>query len=212
MSEESDKGREVSEMKEFNIIVTGIGGQGVLTLVNVIAFSALSEGRDVKTSELHGLAQRSGKIVCHVRFGEEVYSPLVLESKADLIMGLEPLEALRACYYGSKYNKTVFLINSNKILPLSVFVAEEKYPSLNYIVDALEPFSGKVIVLDASDKVKNATGDIILTNIYMLGYATAKNLIQLKKESILKGIDEAIPERYLKLNKQVFDLGFTAEQ
>jgi len=199
-------------MTESDIIVTGIGGQGVLTLANVIAWSALREGLDVKTSELHGLAQRSGTIPCHVRFGEKIYSPLVLEGKANLIIGLEPLEALRACYYGSRENKTIFLINSYEVIPLSIFVAKEKYPSLNHIINALKSFSANVITLDASEKVKNTTGGIISTNIYILGYASAKKLIPLKKQSILKGIKEVIPERYLELNKKVFDLGFKAGQ
>ncbi|MCP8322118.1 MAG: indolepyruvate oxidoreductase subunit beta [archaeon] len=188
-------------MKDFNIIVTGIGGQGVLTLTNVITWSALKEGLDAKASELHGLAQRGGAIACHVRFGDKVYSPLVLEGKADLVFGLEPLEALRSCYFGSK-NRTVFLVNTHRIIPLSIFITKEEYPSLSYVVDALKPFSDEV--------AKNATGDVIMANMYMLGYACAKNLIPLKRESILDGIKEVIPEKYLESNIRVLDLGFEA--
>jgi len=194
---------------DFNIIITGIGGQGVLTLTNVITWSALKEGLDVKASELHGLAQRGGAIACHVRFGDKVYSPLVLEGKADLVFGLEPLEALRSCYFGSK-NRTVFLVNTHRIIPLSIFISKEEYPSLSYVVDALKLFSDKIITLDASEVAKNATGDVIMANMYMLGYACAKNLIPLKRESILDGIKEVIPEKYLESNIRVLDLGFEA--
>jgi len=196
-------------MKDFNIIITGIGGQGVLTLTNVITWSALKEGLDAKASELHGLAQRGGAIACHVRFGDKVYSPLVLEGKADLVFGLEPLEALRSCYFGSK-NRTVFLVNTHRIIPLSIFITKEEYPSLSYVINALKPFSDKVITLDASEVAKNATGDAVMANMYMLGYACAKNLIPLKRESILDGIKEAIPKKYLESNIKVLDLGFEA--
>lgn len=192
---------------EFNIIVTGIGGQGVLTLTNIITWSALKEGFDAKSSELHGLAQRGGAITCHVRFGEKIYSPLVLEGKADLVFALEPLEALRSCYFGSR-NRTVFLVNTHKLIPLSIFINKEEYPSLGHIVDALKTYSNKVILIDASEAVKKVTGEIVMTNIYMLGYACAKNLIPLKRESILDGIEEAIPQKYRELNRKIFDLGF----
>jgi indolepyruvate ferredoxin oxidoreductase beta subunit len=196
-------------MMEFNVIITGIGGQGVLTLTNIITWSALKEGFDVKASELHGLAQRGGAIACHVRFGDEIYSPLVLEGKADLVFALEPLEALRSCYFGSK-NKTIFLVNTHRLIPLSIFINKEGYPSLSYIADALKSFSNKVILIDASEMAKKVTGDTIMANIYMLGYACAKNLIPLKRESILYGIEEAVSQKYLGLNRKAFDLGFEA--
>ncbi|MEM3708224.1 MAG: indolepyruvate oxidoreductase subunit beta [Nitrososphaerales archaeon] len=195
---------------DFNIIISGIGGQGVLTLTNIIAWSALKEGFDTKASELHGLAQRGGAIACHVRFGEKVYSPLVLEGKADLIFSLEPLEALRYCYFGSKI-RTIFLVNTHKLIPISVFINKEEYPSLDYIVNALKNYSSKVILIDASEMVKKAIGDIVMANIYMLGYACAKSLIPLKRESILDAIEEVIPQKYLELNRKVFNLGFSAD-
>lgn len=195
-------------MKEFNVVVTGIGGQGVLTLANIIAEAALKQAYDVKGSELHGLAQRGGTIPCHVRFGKKMYSPLVLEGEADLVIGLEPLEALRACYYGSKETKTVFLIDSYRAIPLSVSVLGQKYPSLKEINKLLKPFSKKVIILKASNVVKRETGDIIATNIYLLGYACSKKMIPIKKKHLLEGIKEIVPKKYFEINKKIFEMGF----
>jgi indolepyruvate ferredoxin oxidoreductase beta subunit len=194
-------------MKEFNIVITGIGGQGVLTLANIISEAALKQGYDVKGSELHGLAQRGGTIPCHVRFGKKMYSPLVLEGEADLVIALEPLEALRACYYGSKESKTVFLIDSYRAIPLSVSVLGQKYPSLKEISKLLKPFSKKAIVLNASKAVRRETGDIIATNICLLGYANSKKLIPIKKKFLLWGIREIVPEKYFETNKRIFELG-----
>jgi indolepyruvate ferredoxin oxidoreductase beta subunit len=194
-------------IKEFNIVVTGVGGQGVLTLSNVIAEAALKQGYDVKMSELHGLAQRGGSIPCHIRFGRRIYSPLVLQGEANLIIGLEPLEALRCCHYGSKKHSTTFLIDTHRILPISVSVLGEKYPSLRKIVSLLKQFSKKIIVLNASEIVEKETGDIIGTNIYMLGYAISRRLMPIKKSFILEALKEVIPERYVEMNERVFELG-----
>ena len=199
-------------MKEFNIVVTGIGGQGVLTLANIIAEAALKQGYDVKGSELHGLAQREVTIPCHVRFGKKMYSPLVLEGEADLVIGLEPLEALRACYYGSKESKTVFLIDSYRSIPLSVSVMRHKYPSLKETKKLLKPFSKKIMILNASEAVKKETGDIISTNIYLLGHAISKKLIPLKKKFLLEAMKEIFPEKYFEINVRIFELGFNLKK
>lgn len=196
-------------MKEFNIVISGTGGQGVLTLQNIISEAALKQGYDVKTSELHGLSQRGGGISSHIRFGDNIYSPLVLQGEANLVIGLEPLEALRVCYYGSKANKTVFLVNSERILPISVTVLKEKYPSLKEIKKILDGFSSKVIVLDASGTVKKETGDVLAANIFLLGYACGKKLVPIKKELMLEVMKGLIPEKYFENNKKVFELGFS---
>lgn len=194
-------------MKEFNIVVTGIGGHGVVTLENIIAEAALKQGWDVKTSELHGLAQRGGTITCHIRFGEKMYTPLVFQGEANLIVGLEPLEALRASFYGSSEHKTVFVLDSYRVIPLSVYVANEKYPTVKEIQKILKKFSKRVIVLNASGVVEKVTGDNLMTNIYMLGYVCGKKLLPLSKKSLLEGMEKIVPEKYLEINKKVFKLG-----
>jgi len=97
----------VNMNKPFNIIITGVGGQGVITLTQIIAEAALIEGKDVKTSELHGLSQKGGSVQTHIRFGKKVYSPLIAEGKADLILSLEIIEGLRKINYAN--SKTNFL-------------------------------------------------------------------------------------------------------
>jgi indolepyruvate ferredoxin oxidoreductase beta subunit len=205
MSCKSDKGE---EMKEFNVIIAGVGGQGVITLQNIISESAMLQGYDVKTSELHGLAQRGGGVSSHIRFGNKIYSPLVLQGGANLVFALEPLEALRVCYYASKENKTVFLVNSSRITPLSVTALKERYPSNKEIEKMLKEFSSKVIFMDAADAVKKETGDTVTANIFMLGYAV-KNLLPLKKEILLKGTKAVVPEKHFEMNKKVFEMGYS---
>lgn len=193
-------------MKEFNIVLTGVGGQGVLTLGVMIAEAALKEGYDVRTTELHGLSQRGGSIPVHVRFGKKMYTPLVLEGEANVIISLEPLEALRSCYYGSKQHKTIFLIDNDPIVPLSCSVLGENYPSIKEIGETLKDFSEKVIILNASEIVKKATGNDIAANIYLLGYAIGKGLIPLKEKYVLQAMEEVAP-KYFEANKKIFEIG-----
>src|SRR4030042_4394517 len=95
---------------QFNIVIKGVGGQGLITLLQIIAEAALSEGYSVRTSELHGLSQRGGSVEVHIRFGKKIYSPIVAQGKADLILGLEMQEGLRGAPFSNK--KTKFLINN----------------------------------------------------------------------------------------------------
>jgi indolepyruvate ferredoxin oxidoreductase beta subunit len=194
-------------MKEFNVIVTGVGGQGALTLGMIIAEAALKQGYDVRTTELHGLAQRGGSIPIHIRFGEKMYTPLVLEGEADLIIALEPLEALRTTYFGSKKQKTLFIIDNYKIPPITVSAFGERYPSMDDIVSNIKSFSEKVIILNASDIVEKETGSILTSNIFILGYAISKGFLPLKEKFVLEAMSEIVPHKYFELNKKVFEMG-----
>ncbi|NIM46879.1 MAG: indolepyruvate ferredoxin oxidoreductase subunit beta [Candidatus Aenigmarchaeota archaeon] len=194
-------------MKEFNLIVTGVGGQGAMTLGTIIAEAALKQGYDVRTTEVHGLAQRGGSIPIHIRFGEKLYTALVLESEADLIIALEPLEALRTTYFGSKKHKTVFLIDKYRLPPITVSVLGEKYPRMENIVSHIKPFADRIIIISASEIVKKETGSIITSNIFILGYAVSKGLLPLKEKFVLEAIEENVPKKYIELNKKVFEMG-----
>jgi len=139
----------------LNILVVGVGGQGVLTLAKLIARAAFKQGFDVKMSETHGLSQREGVIRCTVRIGEKVHSSLFNE--ADLIIALEPLEAMRASNYATE--KTKFVINSHKIIPPSVELKLAKYPDVpKNSVEAL--------------RIVTEMGASFALNTYMLGLAS----------------------------------------
>ncbi len=193
-------------MKEFNIVVCGIGGQGAITLANIIAEAALKQGYSVRASEVHGLAMRGGPIVCHVRFGSDVHSPLVLKGEAHLIIGLELLETLRACYYGSKESKSVFLLDNYKVIPLSVSILKEKYPSTNEIVKKLKNFGTRIILVNGAEKIKKEGLSTIFSNVYLLGYAIKKKLIPLSKKTVLAAIEDVVPENMVEVNKRIFNL------
>lgn len=188
--------------KGFNIILAGVGGQGIITLTRILAEAALIEKLDVKTSELHGLSQRGGSVETHVRFDKKVHSPLVRQAGADLVISLEAQEALKACYYSSKKAKTVFLVN-DFIKPI---LDAKKTFSTKEISRELKKFSKKAIFIPASQIAKEEWGKEVLAGIYLLGYASFKKLIPLKPNSILKAIEKVVPEKYLTINKKAFNL------
>ena len=130
--------------KGFEMMLVGVGGQGTVMLSNAIGTSCVEAGRKAITGELHGLSQRFGSIPCQIRFGEKIYSSLIKPGSADLIIALEPLEALRATKFASK-DKTVFIVNTHKIVPISVTVLGEEYPDVNEIKKLLKDFSKKIL-------------------------------------------------------------------
>ncbi len=185
--------------KDFNIILSGVGGQGIITLTRTLAEASLIERRDVKTSELHGLSQRGGSVETHIRFNREIYSPLIKQGGADLIICLEAQEALNVCRYASK-KETIFLID-DFIKP--VFGVKQT-PSSEKIKEEIKKFSKKIFWVPATKIVEKETGNPVLSGIYLLGYAVFKNLIPLKENSISRAIKNVLPKKYWDLNLKTF--------
>jgi indolepyruvate ferredoxin oxidoreductase beta subunit len=185
--------------KTFNIIVNGVGGQGVITLLSLIDEAALVNGYDVRSSELHGLSQRGGSVETHIRFGKKVYSPLIPNGKADLIISLEMLEGLRETAKSGKQTK--FLINEF-VSPFQGGLTKEE------IKKQFENLKNELHLTPASEICKEKLQNEVVSTIYLLGYAVNKNLIPLEKESVIKAIENIVPEKYRELNINAFNLGY----
>jgi indolepyruvate ferredoxin oxidoreductase beta subunit len=184
-------------MKNFNIIVNGVGGQGVITLLALIAEAAFIEGYDVKSSELHGLSQRGGSVETHIRFGKKIFSPLIPVGKADLIISLEMLEALRETAKSGKNTK--FLVNEY-ISPFQGGLTREE------IKKQFGAIKNETHIVPASKICQEKLQNEVVSTIYLLGYAANKNLIPIKKESFLQAIKNVIPVKYQELNIKAFEL------
>ncbi|OGZ19039.1 MAG: hypothetical protein A2175_01810 [Candidatus Nealsonbacteria bacterium RBG_13_42_11] len=184
---------------QFNIVIKGVGGQGLITLLQIIAEAALSEGYSVRTSELHGLSQRGGSVEVHIRFGKKIYSPIVAQGKADLILGLEMQEGLRGAPFSNK--KTKFLINKqiNSIALGKSFSEKE-------LLSIFKKFTGNITLVPASDICRAKLGTDVVSGIYLISLAVSKKLVPLKSASVLKAIKKIIPAKYLELNLKTFNL------
>ena len=184
-------------MKNFNIIVNGVGGQGVVTLLSLIDEAAFVEGYDIKSSELHGLSQRGGSVETHIRFGKKIYSPLIPIGRADLIISLEMLEALRETVKSGKNTK--FLVNEY-VSPFPGSLAKEE------IKKQFNAIKNELYIVSAAEICKEKLQNEVVSTVYLLGYAVYKKLIPLKEESVLKAIENIVPERYRELNIKAFKL------
>ncbi len=187
------------KVEKFNMLLVGTGGQGQITLLQILSEAALIEEKEIKTSELHGLSQRGGSVEVHIRFGKEIYSPLISQGKADLVLGLEMQEALRA--YPLASPKTTFLVNRQIVpIPLVKNLTEEE------VLKNLKKISKNVILVPASEICKKELGKEVVAGIYLISLAAFKKLIPIKPASILKAVKKIIPSRYLKLNIDSFNL------
>ncbi len=186
-------------VKQFNILIVGTGGQGQITLLQILAQAAFFQGYDIKTSELHGLSQRGGSVEVHIRFGQELFSPLISKGKADLILALEAQESLRGLHFTNP--KTIFLINK-----YFVPIPGQKGISERRILNNLKEFSKNIIFIPAAEICQKEFETNVTAGIYLLGLAVFKKLIPLKPDSILKAIKKIIPEKHLELNKKTFQL------
>ncbi|MDP2910232.1 MAG: 2-oxoacid:acceptor oxidoreductase family protein, partial [bacterium] len=157
--------------KTYNIIIRGVGGQGLIILLSIIDEAAFIEGYDVKSSELHGLSQRGGSVETHIRFGEKVYSPLVSRGQVDLVIGLEILEGLRG--FSQADSKTKFLINEYSLPFLKSLKKEEILEKLKVIP------KNNLYLVPASEICKKEFDNEVVSGIYLLGYAIYEKLIPL---------------------------------
>jgi len=190
------------KVQKFDILVTGVGGQGVVLASDIIGETALAAGFDVKKTDTLGMAQRGGSVVSHVRLGEKVWSPLIKEGEVDLILAFEKLEAARWSHYLAP--GAVAIVNTYEQPPLSVSLGQEKYPSDEAIIAALKRRTDRIYFIDANKKTREL-GNVRTLNILMLGCFSAFAPIDVAvwKESISR----RLPENIREINLAAFDLG-----
>lgn len=194
----------------FNLVITGVGGQGIITLLQIISRACLISDFDVKTSELHGLSQRGGSVEVHARFALKkqekegnkniVFSPLVRQGGADLILSLDSQEAQGACYYASQ-KQTIFAINDF----LAPMIGEKPLPK-NDIMEGIKGFTKEIFVVPASLLCQKELGKDVTAGVFLLSFASFRGLLPFSPAKILEVIEEEIPSKYLKLNKDAFNL------
>lgn len=191
-------------MDRSNILIVGVGGQGTLLASVLLGNLALSGGYDVKLSEVHGMAQRGGSVVTHVKISKEgVSSPLIEEGDADVIIAFEELEAYRWLPYLKK-GGTMY-VNTQQILPMPVILGQAEYPE--NIRETLEEKAGTVKAFDAL-KIAEECGSVKAVNVVLLG-AASKDL-PFDEDAWLKVIEENVKPKFIDLNKKAFELGRNA--
>jgi len=191
--------------KTISIVLVGVGGQGVITAANLLGSAAVKADVMVYVSEIHGMAQRGGNVVCTVRMGN-VSSPMLPSGTADVIFSAEPVEALRNISFVNK--KTKVITDINPVIPFTVAVGGEVYPKLNDVFNEISKHA-ELYKIDAL-KIAKESGAAIAKNTVMLGALAATGVLPFKPEVLLETILGMVPAKYKDINKKAFENGMKA--
>jgi indolepyruvate ferredoxin oxidoreductase beta subunit len=191
--------------KEFNVLITGVGGQGVILMSELLGGAAVKDKLKVRGSEILGMAVRGGSVTSAIRLGEDVYGPLIPDGKCSALVGMEPSEALRNITCLSK--SSLVIVNTATTVPFTVPLGQSSYPSLEVIIEKLNKAAEKVITLDAT-KLALKAGSLLTTNVVMLGALFGTERPPIKLTTIKETIEERFPAKVAPVNIKAFDLGY----
>ncbi|MDR1924870.1 MAG: indolepyruvate oxidoreductase subunit beta [Planctomycetaceae bacterium] len=183
-----------------SVVLVGVGGQGILLASEIVAQTAVFAGFDVKTNEVHGMAQRGGSVIAQIRFGQKVFSPLVPKRTAQVLVSLERIEGLRNIDYLA--DDGFAIVSSQKIIPVTASTGGVVYPDIDE--ELLAKYFPRLVYLDAVDAAAKL-GNPKTANTILLGI-TAKKLnlpIQAWEEAIKK----SVKEKFIDLNIKAFQHG-----
>lgn len=188
-------------LKPVDVLMVGVGGQGTILASRVLARAAREAGYDIKVSEVHGMAQRGGSVTTQVRLGEKVYSPLINEGGADVVLAFEKLEGIRFLSYLKPGG--IMIINDQEIPPVPVLAGVAEYPA--NIIECIRAVAPNTVVVQALEMAM-ACGNPKAANVVLLG-VMARNL-PIDRKIWDKALEERVPARFLEVNKAAFAAGY----
>ncbi|HHT83176.1 MAG: indolepyruvate oxidoreductase subunit beta [Christensenellales bacterium] len=188
-------------MDTLNILIVGVGGQGTLFASRILGNLAHIEGRECKLSEVHGMSQRGGSVVTHVRIGDKVYSPIITEGDADIVLAFEKLEALRWRHYLKKDG--LLIVNDQEIMPMPVITGQSQYPK--DIFETLRNENINHIKINALETAKQA-GTAKAVNTVMLGVMV--KALDIDYDKIEKALIASVKEKFIEVNKKALRKGY----
>ena len=192
-------------LRSLNILLAGVGGQGTLLASDVISLLGMEAGYDVKKSEVHGMAQRGGSVVSHVRWGTRVRSPLIEPGSADVVVAFERLEALR--HLQMLAPKGIMLVSDYRIVPMSVTCGGEEYPD-EPAEESLYAAAGVRPLYFPARQLAADLGNLRVNNVVLLGALSA--LLPIGEEQWLAVVERRVPARSVAQNRRAFAAGRSA--
>ena len=187
-------------MKTKSVMIVGVGGQGSLLASKLLGHLLLTQGYDVKVSEVHGMSQRGGSVVTYVRYGDQVYSPVIDRGEADYIVSFELLEAARWMLYLKEDG--VIVTNTQQIDPMPVITGAAAYPT--DLVKKMKEQGVKVDALDCLSLAEQA-GSSKAVNIVLLGRLS--HYFDIPEDAWDEALQAVVPARFLEMNRKAFELG-----
>ena len=190
--------------KNFQIIIVGVGGQGILTVSDILGTSAIKAGLKPIMSEVHGMAQRGGVVVTEMKIGD-YYSPLIGDHSADAILSFEPLEAYRAL---KKARKGAYIVTNNQpLVPPNVSIGKAEYPDIEDMFDKIKKSGFKFVSIPAL-QLANSAGTSRAGNVVMLGALSAVPNFVMSREEVESAISDRVSAKWLDINMKAFALGY----
>ncbi|MBF0508412.1 MAG: indolepyruvate oxidoreductase subunit beta [Deltaproteobacteria bacterium] len=190
----------------FNLIITGVGGQGNVLASQIIGRALVKKGYLITVGETYGLSQRGGAVSSHIRISsKDQYGPVVPLGMADVILGLEPVESLRIlAYYGQP--QVWCVVNSRPIFPIGVNAGDVSYPDLEVLKNTVEGLTKKLWWIPAAD-IAAEIGGFFMTNVVMLGALAGTGALPLDQDDYKAALKDIIPPKKLEINLAAFDRG-----
>ena len=191
---------QVENKRKYDLLITGVGGQGAILASDIIGKSAVAAGLPIRAAETHGMAQRGGSVVNHIRIGEDLGS-MIPKKGADLMLALEPMETVR--YVEFLKDGGVIIVNTQPVIPVTVTSGLAKYPDVSEILDVL---SEKYIVKAFNaDELAFEAGSRLAMNVVMVG--AVSGYLPIPKETLLESIKALVPQKTIEVNIRAFEMG-----
>ncbi|MFH0957191.1 MAG: indolepyruvate oxidoreductase subunit beta [Pseudomonadota bacterium] len=190
----------MSQDRVYNVLIVGVGGQGIILASDVLGKVAAKHGYDVKKNEIHGMAQRGGSVSSHVRFGKTVKSPIIKMGEADVLLSFEQIETLR--YFPFLSEKGQVIINNQKILPPAVFTGQQEYPQ--GVLERIKEKNPGVIIVDGQS-VAARIGNPKVLNVIFLGVLS--KFLDIPAETYEQILKESLKPKLVDINLKAFNEG-----
>jgi indolepyruvate ferredoxin oxidoreductase beta subunit len=192
----------VSAAEPCRVLLVGVGGQGVLTAAGILGEAALLSGLEVSVGQLHGMSQRGGSVQATVVVGEGG-SSFVEAGRADVVLGFEPLETLRARPALSE--RTLVIVNREPVVPFTLAQQDREYPDLEAVLAEVRGAAGRVVEVDGAE-LAGAVGRRSL-NVALLGILVSQGALPFDADAVWRAIETRSPPRHLESNRRAFELG-----
>jgi len=186
--------------KKIDLLITGVGGQGAILASDIIGKAAVISGIPIRAAETHGMAQRGGSVVNHIRLGTDLGS-MIPKKGADIMLALEPMEAVR--YLDFLKDGGVIIVNTQPIIPVTVTSGLAKYPDVQEILDTLS--EKYVVKAFNADELAYEAGSRLAMNVAMVG--AVSSYLPIPKEALLEGVKALVPQKTIEINVRAFEMG-----
>ena len=189
-------------LESINFVLVGVGGQGTILASDILSDMGLKLGYDVKKAEVHGMSQRGGSVISHLRWAKEVHSPIIAQGEGDVLIAFEKIEAVR--FVNQLKPGGLALVNWHQITPLTVNTGKISYPEDEPVRKAIQDRTNDVHWLDGV-RIAEELGNVRTANVVILGALSA--LLKHASEPWLEVIESRVPEKFIALNRKAFEAG-----